>query len=75
MKLSISARINYQFNIELPPEFNGAEATIEDILIYCDITDPVFQEICKVFTKENIEFDADIVSIVDEDTDTIIYEY
>lgn len=72
MKISVSARINYQFIIDIPPEQNTEEPS--EILMYCDMNDPVFHDICNTFAKKNIDFDADIVSIIDEDTDTIIYE-
>ena len=69
MKISVCANLAYDFSAEIPDDVK----TPEDALAEADFADPVFQELCKVLNKYNVTFDSNIVSVIREDTDEMLY--
>lgn len=65
-KVSVSAELHYSYEVEVPDD--------ADILCYCDSADPVYSDLCKVLTKEHLNFEGNILSIVDEDTEEFYYD-
>ena len=72
MKVSVCATITYQYEVEIPEDLN--EESRETITAYCDGEDPVFSDLCKVLFKNHLDFDGEIISVVDEDSDEVIWE-
>lgn len=72
MKVSVCATITYQYEVEIPEDLN--EESRETIAAYCDDKDPVFSDLCKVLSKNHLNFDGEIISVVDEDSDEVIWE-
>ena len=68
MKVTVSATINYEYEVDIPE-------TEDDIVGYCDLEDPVYREVCKIFQQHHIEQDGIINTIIDNDTDNILYNY
>lgn len=69
-KVSVSTSLFYTFSCEIPDELTGDEA-----MNYCDFEDPVFKSFCKILEKNNLNYDAEINSIIDEETDEVLYDY
>ena len=69
MRVSVCACLAYDFVTEIPDDVK----TPEDALAEADFADPAFQDICKILDSHNLGFDANIVSVVREDTDEVLY--
>lgn len=69
MKVSVCANLTYDFTAEIPDNVK----TPEDALAETDFADPAFQELTQVLTKHGINFNANIVSILKEDTNEELY--
>ena len=61
MKVNVRCAITYDYEVNVPDNE-------EDILSYCDCEDPIFSDICKVINAHHVNFDAEIVSIVNSET-------
>lgn len=73
MKVSVCATVTYQYEVEIPEELDDADNVT--IAAYCDGEDPVFSDLCKVFSKNGgVSFDGEVISIVDTESDDIIWE-
>ena len=68
MKVTVNATINYSYEVDIPE-------TEDDIVGYCDIEDPVYRDICKIFAAHHIDENGIINSIINNDTDEILYNY
>ena len=66
MKVSVNCSVTYSFEVKAPEI--GA-----DLLCYVDGCDPVYTGICKILTEKGLNFDGEINSIVDEETDEVYY--
>ena len=66
MKVSVNCSVTYSFEIDVPE-------MATDLLCYVDSCDPVYSDICKVLTEKGLNFDGEINSIVDEETDEVLY--
>ncbi len=66
MKATVSARVTYIFEVDIPSDE-------DDIVGFCDCEDPVYHEICRTFVKHNIDFEGEIVSIIEDETDKVLY--
>lgn len=72
MKVSVCATVTYQYEVEIPEELNDVDKIT--ITAYCDGEDPVFSDLCKVLSKNHLNFDGEIISVVDENSDEVIWE-
>jgi hypothetical protein len=65
MKVSVCAKVVYQYQIEIPDE--------GDIEIWADTLDPVYPRIVTAMIDSGLDYEGSIVSIVDNDTDEVYY--
>ena len=72
MKVSVCATITYQYELEIPEEVNNKD--IENIADYCNNEDPVFSDLCKILSKNHLNFDSELISIVNDESDEVIWE-
>lgn len=68
MKVSVCVELVYYYDAEIADDLEDYE-----IVDAADTEDPVFSDLCKVFNRNNINAEAAIVSIADEDGE-ILYE-
>ena len=66
-KVSVCCQVTYQFEYETNVEK-------EQIPWDADTNDPVYKEICKILTDNHLNHDGIILSIVDEETDEILFQ-
>lgn len=67
MKVSVNCSVTYSFEVDIPAE------GVSDLPCYVDSCDPVYAGICKMLTEKGLNFDGEINSIVDEDTEKVLY--
>lgn len=60
MRVSVCARVVYHYEAEIP---DGV-----DIESAADSADPVYPRFVKALVNEGLNYDAEIVSIIDDDT-------
>lgn len=65
MRVSVCARVVYRYEVEIP---EGA-----DLESFADSADPVYPRFVKALVNEGLNYEAEIVSIVDADTDEEYY--
>lgn len=65
MRVSVCARVVYRYEVEIP---DGV-----DLESYADSADPVYPRIVKALVNEGLNYEGEIVSIVDADTDKVYY--
>ena len=65
-KVSVGCQVFYTFDIEIPENE-------DDIIGYVDVNDPVYQEMTKVLSKKHLNFEGEIISIIDENTGEVLY--
>ena len=68
MKVSICAQVTYVYECEIPDETDSI-----DLLLECDIADPVYGKLCKLLSENHLNFDGEIISIQDDETGEILY--
>lgn len=68
MKVCVCAQITYLYDVELDAPFDDSD------IITIDSADPVYGNICKLMDKECLAFEGRLVSVVDDETDEILYE-
>lgn len=68
MKVSVCAQVTYYYEVEVPE-------TVTDIECFCDSADPVYPRFVKALVNEGLNYNAEILSIVDDDTEEVIYSY
>lgn len=66
MKVSVNCSLTYSYEIDIPEG-------VSDLPCYVDSCDPVYSDLCKVLTKEGLNFDGVINSIVDDETEEVLY--
>ena len=64
MKVSVCARITYNYEVEVP---DGV-----DVESAADSADPVFPCFVMALMDKGLNYDGEIVSIVDEDTEEVL---
>lgn len=65
MRVSVCARVVYRYEVEIP---EGV-----DLECYADTADPIYPRFVKALVNEGLNYEAEIVSIVDADTDEEYY--
>lgn len=66
MRVSVCARVVYRYEVEVPDDN-------DDIASFCDSADPVYPRFVKALVNEGLNYEGEIVSIVDADTDKVYY--
>lgn len=70
MKVSVCAQITYSYKVDLSEEASNDYIQAMSI---CDAEDPAYKDLCKVLSKYHLNFDGEIISIMDDETDEVIY--
>lgn len=65
MKVSVCARVTYNYEVEIP---DGV-----DLECYADSADPVYPRFVKALVNEGLNYEGEIISIVNEDTEEVLY--
>ena len=68
MRVSVNCSVTYSFEVDIPAE------GVSDLPCYVDSCDPAYVGICKVLTEKGLNFDGVINSIVDNETEEVLYE-
>ena len=67
MKVSVNCSVTYSYEVDVPD-------MVTDLPCYVDSCDPVYFNICKVLAAKGLNYDGVINSIVDEETEDVLYE-
>lgn len=67
MRVSVNCSVTYSFEVDVPE-------MVTDLPCYVDSCDPVYVGICKVLTEKGLNFDGVINSIIDNETEEVLYE-
>lgn len=65
MRVSVCARVVYRYEAEIPDGM--------DIESTADSADPVYPRFVKALVNEGLNYEGEIVSIVDAETDEVYY--
>ena len=65
MRVSVCARVTYRYEAEIPDNM--------DIESTADSADPVYPRFVKALINEGLNYEGEIVSIVDAETDEVYY--
>ena len=71
-KASVAIEVNYYYEVEVPNEIMDTESTAK-IVEYCDDHDPVLNKLRTAFALKDLTYDAEIVSIYNDDTGARLY--
>jgi len=66
--VNVKARVIYDYQVEIPDD------THVDLESYCDISDPIYFAMCKLMASKGIQWEGQLVSIVDKDTDEVLWD-
>ena len=66
--VNVRARVTYDYQVEIPDD------THVDLESYCDLTDPVYTKLCKLLSDNHIQWEGEILSIVDENTGELLWD-
>ena len=66
--VNVRARVTYDYQVEIPDD------THVNLESYCDISDPVYFAVCKIMTDKNIQWEGELISIVDDNTDEVLWD-
>ena len=70
--VNVKAKVTYDYQVEIPDDEEGRHAMV-DISSYCDSADPVYFAMCKLMANTGIQWEGELLSIVDEDTDEVLW--
>lgn len=70
--VNVKARITYDYQMEIPD--NEKERAIANIVYYCGGFDPVHSAMCKLMETRGVQWEGQLISIVDEDTDEVRWD-
>lgn len=65
MKVSVCARVTYHYEAEIP---DGV-----DVVSAADSADPVYPRFVTALVNEGLNYEAEIVSIIDNETEEVYY--
>lgn len=74
MKVHVACQVVYGFDVDVPQEIADNPEDL-DIAGYCDEKDPVYPLLCDSFVRRNIDWDAALLSIVNDETGERIWEF
>ena len=67
--VNVRARITYDYQVVIPDNEEGC-----DLESYCDSYDPVYFAMCKLMETNGIQWEGELLSIVDENTDEMLWD-
>ena len=67
MRVSVNCSVTYSYEVDVPN-------IVTDLPCYIDSCDPVYFSISKVLAEQGLNYDSVINSIVDDETDEVLYE-
>ena len=70
--VNVKAKVTYDYQVEISDDEEGRHAMV-DIASYCDSADPVYFAMCKLMTTKGIQWEGELLSIVDDDTDEVLW--
>ena len=70
--VNVRARITYDYQVEIPDDEEGC--TPIDLESYCDSADPVYFAMCKLMANTGVQWEGELISIVDENTDEVLWD-
>lgn len=70
--VNVRARVTYDYQVEIPDD--EKECAMTDIACYCDGSDPVYSDMCKLMANTGIQWEGEILSIVDENTGELLWD-
>ena len=70
--VNVKARILYDYQVEIPDDEEGRVPI--DLETYCDSADPVYFAMCTLMNTRGVQWEGQLVSIVDEDTDEVLWD-
>ena len=65
MKVSVCANVVYHYEVEIPDWV--------DIVSFADSADPVYPRFVKALVNEGLDYEGEIVSIIDSETNEVYY--
>ena len=65
MRVSVCARVTYNYEVEIP---DGV-----DLECFADSADPVYPRFVMALANEGLNYEGEIVSIIDNDTEEVLY--
>lgn len=71
MKVSVNCQINYLYEVELPEDISVKNE--DDFFNYIDAEDPVYRQLCSILGEAHLNFEGNVISIVDNDSDKVLY--
>lgn len=69
--VNVRARITYDYQVEIPDNEEGCAPV--DLESYCDSSDPVYFAMCKLMETRGIQWEGELLSIIDENTDEVLW--
>ena len=70
--VNVRARITYDYQVEIPDDEKGSAPI--DLESYCDSSDPVYFAMCKLMETRGVQWEGELISIVDENTDEVLWD-
>ena len=70
--VNVKARITYDYEVEIPDDEEGCAPT--DLVTYCDSFDPVYFAMCTLMNTKGVQWEGELISIVDENTDKVLWD-
>ena len=69
--VNVRARVTYDYQVEIPDDEENCATT--DIACYCDGSDPIYSDICKLLINHHTQWEGEFVSIIDGDTRELLW--
>lgn len=66
MKVSVCARVTYSYEVEIPDGVN--------LYDFVDSADPVYSRFQMALIHEGLNYEGEIVSIIDDDTHEVLFD-
>jgi hypothetical protein len=70
--VNVRARVIYDYQVVIPDNEEGCAST--DLASYCDSYDPVYVAMCKLMETNGLQWEGELLSIVDENTDEVLWD-
>ena len=70
--VNVKARVIYDYQVEIPDDKEGHAPT--DLETYCDSADPVYFAMCKLMETRGVQWEGQLISIIDENTDEVLWD-
>ena len=74
MKVHVTCQVYYGYDMEVPQEIIDNPEDL-DLVEFCDSEDPVYPLLRDAFVKRNVDWDAEMLSITDDETGKKIWKF